>query len=264
VPEDQKFKLAGDIESPLPQVLFDPNFNIDTQFYEGEAVFNLPVETAQDAQAGKTALFVNVLFQACNDQICLPPKTVRLSTEIKLAGGPSPATNSNAASSVQTNVPQTVPASPSPNYIAIDFDFVDFNGKQRKFSEFRGRYVLIDFWATWCKPCLAEIPYLKELYAKYKSKGFEILGMDSETLSSDQEVDPQFARETQERARHIVKSRGVSWTHATSETAVPVAIKVFNVESLPTKVLIDREGKIVARIKERKELERILAALLDR
>ena len=95
-------------------------------------------------------------------------------------------------------------------------------------------------------------------------KSSRIIGMDSETLSADEEVDKEFAKETDERARNIVKTRGASWTHATSETAVPVGVKVFKVESLPTKVLIDREGKVVARIKEGKELDEILAALLRR
>jgi thiol-disulfide isomerase/thioredoxin len=262
VPENQKFKLVGDIESPLPQVLFDPNFNMDTQFYEGEAVFKLPVEIAKDAEAGKNTLFVNLFFQTCNDQTCLPPKTVKLNTEIEVAGGPLQVSNSSAASSVQKNVPQPVPASQRPNDEIIDFDFVDFNGKQRKFSEFRGKHVLLDFWATWCKPCLADIPHLKELFEKYRDKGFEIIGMDSETLSADEEVDKEFAKETDERARNIVKTRGASWTHATSETAVPVAVNVFNVESLPTKILINPQGKIVARIKDAKELDEILAALL--
>lgn len=65
---------------------------------------------------------------------------------------------------------------------------------------------------------MAEIPYLKKLYEKYKEKGFEILGMDSETLSPGEEADPEFAKETEKRARHIVKTRRSSWTLATSET----------------------------------------------
>src|SRR5688572_6807365 len=65
LPENQKFKLAGEIESPLPQVVFDPNFNMDTEFYEGEAVFTLPVEVIKDAAPGKQTLIVNTLFQTC-------------------------------------------------------------------------------------------------------------------------------------------------------------------------------------------------------
>lgn len=147
----------------------------------------------------------------------------------------------------------------------IEFTFVDFSGKPRKFSEFRGKYVLIDFWATWCRPCLADIPKLKELYAKYKEKDFEILGMDAETLTGDEEdvPDPEFAREQDERARQIVATRGMSWTQANWETAVPIAKKVFNVKALPTKILIDKEGKEIARIGEKDDLNGIVEKLLN-
>ena len=144
-----------------------------------------------------------------------------------------------------------------------EFSFTDFNGKSHKFSEYRGHYVLIDFWATWCKPCLADIPHLKELYTKYHERGLEIIGMDSETLGQEEgDTDPEFAKETQARARTIVSTRGAVWTHATAETAVPVAVKIFGVESLPTKILIDAQGKVIARIEESSELDQLLAGLL--
>jgi len=170
--------------------------------------------------------------------------------------------NSNRGSSVRKNASQTASTTQSSDVKPVDFDFVDFAGKPRKLSEFRGKYVLIDFWATWCRPCLADIPHLKELYEKYKEKGFEIIGMDSETLSPDEEVDAEFAKETEKRARDIVKTRGASWTHATSATAVPVAVKVFGVDKLPTKILIDPEGKTVARFEGGKELDQLLEKLL--
>lgn len=82
LPENQKFKLSGEIESPPPQVVFDTNFNMDTQFYENEAVFTLPVEASRDTLIGKNTLSVNTFYQTCNDSVCLPPKTVKLTAEI--------------------------------------------------------------------------------------------------------------------------------------------------------------------------------------
>jgi thiol-disulfide isomerase/thioredoxin len=146
---------------------------------------------------------------------------------------------------------------------AVEFDFVDFTGKQRKISEFRGKYVLLDFWATWCNPCLADIPKLKILYDKHKANGFEIVGMDSETIGEEEgETDPEFAKETTKRAKQIVETRGVTWTQATDLTAVPVAKKIFSVKTLPTKILLDKKGKIIATIGEKDDLSGIIEKLL--
>jgi DsbC/DsbD-like thiol-disulfide interchange protein len=82
LPEDQPFKLAAEIETPLPRIELDPNFNLETQFYEGEATFTLPVKIASDAQPGKQEVKVNVSYQTCNGEICLPPKRLKLAAEI--------------------------------------------------------------------------------------------------------------------------------------------------------------------------------------
>ena len=176
-------------------------------------------------------------------------------------------TRTNDNSAAKTNAPkaelQTAGATPKPETKAVDFDFTDFSGKARKFSEFRGKIVLLDFWATWCAPCLADIPKLKAIYEKHKGEGFEIVGMNVETIGDDAAPDATTAKESAAHAKQIITSRNVSWTVATSETAVPVATKTFGVESLPTKILIDKDGKVLAAIGEKDDLAGIVEQLLS-
>jgi len=257
--EEEPFKLAGEIDIPPPQVAFDPIFNLETQTFEGEVTFTLPVAVASTAPAGKHTLSVSATFQSCNQTTCLPPKVVKMTSIINIVSAPAKSQDQNTAPVITTNAgsPATLnPDAGGSGHSGLDvraevpeFSFKDFSGKMRKFSEFTGKYVLLDFWATWCQPCLADIPKLKELYQKHKSDGFEIIGMDSETLGDEQNApDPGFVKESNEHAREIVAARDVTWTQAVSETAVPVAVKVFGVKTLPTKILIGRDGKVVALI----------------
>jgi thiol-disulfide isomerase/thioredoxin len=269
-PGNQPFRQDGAMEPPKPHKSFDPNFDMETQTYEGKINFKIPVSINTGAPLGGQKIAVNVLYQTCDESTCLPPYETHLFIPVKiLKDGDSVAASSPvnmpAAAAVSTQTPKNIGSKVG---LAVgaqvpEFAFTDFNGKPRKFSEFRGHVVLIDFWATWCKPRLADIPHLKELDAQYRDKGLEIIGMDSETLGQDgEENDPEFAKERDARARQIVGTRGASWTHATAATAVPVAMKVFAVDKLPTKILIDAQGKIVARVEEGAELDQLLAKLL--
>lgn len=265
----QPFKLAGEIETPLPRTSFDTNFNMETQVFEGEAVFKLPLAVSDNTEEGTYTLSVAVTFQSCNETTCLPPRTVSLRADVRVFAAaravPRQSVISAEAPKSGVQLGRGLPSVLSEGMEVPEFSFTDFEGRERRLSEFRGKYLLLDFWATWCKPCLAEIPYLKELYNKYRSRGFEILGMDSETLGQENsEVDPQFAKDTDERARQIIKTHRILWTQAAAETAVPVAVTVFGVQSLPAKILLDREGKIVARVKDGKELDEMLTRLLSK
>lgn len=109
-----------------------------------------------------------------------------------------------------------------------DFQFTDLEGHQRNFAEFRGRHVLLDFWATWCGPCAAELPYLKAAYERFRSRGFEILGMNSDDDAG--------------LARKFVSERNVPWAHATKQTTDTR----FRIGAYPTTVLVDPSGKIIS------------------
>jgi len=246
----QKFELAGEIDSPAPHSAYDPNFQVATEFYEGIVPFTIPIRSIAHAEKVR----VQVRYQTCTPTICLPPKLLELETA--LAGeqtkpGPAPTALENPAPvrSVTTGS------------LAPDFSFTDFNGKPRRFSEFRGRVVLLDFWASWCSPCLADIPQLKIAYQKFHAQGFEIIGMDSETLGQ-KDIDAAFAKDAQLRAREIVSTRGISWTQSTADSSLPIAMGSFGIENLPAKIHIDRSGKVIARIKSVAELDELLPGLL--
>jgi thiol-disulfide isomerase/thioredoxin len=117
--------------------------------------------------------------------------------------------------------------------ILPDFPFKDFEGKKRKLSDFRGKYVLIDIWGIWCPPCRRELPYLKAAYSKFQPRGLEILGLNTDTDY------------TIENINSSMKKNGMNWTQAQFESIVSI-IKAYRISSFPTTILIDPQGKIVS------------------
>jgi peroxiredoxin len=119
---------------------------------------------------------------------------------------------------------------PVPRKPAPDFTLTDANGAAVKLSDYKGKVVLLDFWATWCGGCNVEIPWFVEFEDKYKDKGFAVLGvsMDEDGWTK---VKP-FMEKRKMNYRVMLGSEDVA--------------KLFQVDTLPTTLLIDRQGRIAA------------------
>jgi thiol-disulfide isomerase/thioredoxin len=122
-----------------------------------------------------------------------------------------------------------------PGDAAPDFEVKTVNGGSLRLADLRGKYVVLDFWATWCPPCRAETPNLKAVYESYgKNPKFAMLG-----LSLDK---------TEQAPRDYAREEGIDWDQgflgAWPKAALPAR---YGVEGIPAIFLIDPEGKIAAR-----------------
>ncbi len=113
---------------------------------------------------------------------------------------------------------------------APDFEFVDFDGKSYKLSDFRGKWIFLDFWATWCGPCIKEIPHLIEAHQLLDKNNFVIL-----SISWDRKI---------ETAKEFVKENNMGWIHTIEIEGYVKDVGIqYGVSSIPTAFLIDPEGR---------------------
>ena len=115
---------------------------------------------------------------------------------------------------------------------APDFTLIDINGKPLALSSLQGKWVIIDFWGSWCGWCIKGIPRMKEYYAKYSDK-MEILGVD--------------CNDTVEKWKKAVKQYELPWLHVyldMDDVNADNPLELYEVEGFPTKVIIDPEGNI--------------------
>jgi peroxiredoxin len=156
-----------------------------------------------------------------------------------------------------------------PGTKAIDFTSTDINGKKLSLSDYKGKYVLLDFWASWCVPCRKSNPHLRELYTQYKPKGFEIIGV------SDDDRKPDAWHNAVEKDsigvwQHVLRGMDMEKVAAGdinfSNHPYEISSSRYGITALPTKILIDPSGNIIGRYggeggEEETELDKKLAAI---
>lgn len=131
----------------------------------------------------------------------------------------------------------------SPGSKAFGFEATDINDKAITLAEFKGKYVLLDFWASWCVPCRKGNPHLIDLYTKYKSKGFEIIG-----VADDDRSEAAWRKAVDQDKigiwRHVLN--GLKYENGEFDRSKSISVH-FGISTLPTKILINPEGVIVGR-----------------
>ena len=131
---------------------------------------------------------------------------------------------------------------------AASFTAEDITGKSIRMDAYRGKHVLVDFWATWCAPCVGELPRLQEAYRKYHDAGFEIISVsldESKTAVSD-----------------FAKVRSLPWPQLHNATCTVDLVEAFAVGSIPATYLVDPDGTIIRLDLRGKALDQTLSRLI--
>lgn len=129
--------------------------------------------------------------------------------------------------------------------LAPDINLSNTDGKKIKLSSLRGKVVLIDFWASWCGPCLREVPNLRKAYEKYKTKGFDIY-----SVSLDIQKD---------KWEKAIEKHRMNWNHVSDLKGwESPLVHTYGIKGIPFTVLIDKDGKIIAKMLRGEEIIKIL------
>jgi peroxiredoxin len=141
------------------------------------------------------------------------------------------------------------PEKPVVGKMAPNFTMNDTEGNPVSLSQYKGQYVLVDFWASWCGPCRGENPNVVAAYKKYKNKNFTVLG-----VSLDEDKDAWMK---------AIQKDGLTWKHISDLKGWQSAVvPVYGIEGIPYNVLLDPEGKILATELRDKDLDAFLSKTL--
>ncbi len=155
----------------------------------------------------------------------------------------------------KNSVGHAVPADANLGTPAPEVTFKDLDGKDVPLNQYKGKVVLVNFWATWCEPCQVEIPWLIEMQQKYASKGFTILGVDVDDEGNNV-VSAYTAKE-----RFNVNGQKLPMNYPILRGNDAVADKFGGLLGYPTSFLISRDGKVVKKVQGLISYEEITNAI---
>ena len=132
-----------------------------------------------------------------------------------------------------------------------DFTATDLDGNPISLQDYRGKVVLLDFWAVWCGPCIAEMPNIKRVYNRYKDEGFDIIGISLDT--------------DEKRLRNYLKENNIAWRQVFSGKGWQSPIsKQYGIRAIPAPWLIDKNGILISKQARGRKLGKLVVEALKK
>ena len=143
------------------------------------------------------------------------------------------------------------------------FEGKDVDGKPVKLADYKGKVVLIDFWASWAPPCVEVFPHYRELYHTYREQGFAVIGVNLDSMGQDLTGKKPDSKETLSSVRWFLLHHRAAWPNIIGETA-EAAAKAYNVAEVPETFLVGRDGSIVQMEQQGEGLAKAIETSLKR
>jgi thiol-disulfide isomerase/thioredoxin len=231
---------VGRLQLPSPQFK-----NGHETYFGKDIVFSQQFVVGKDVRPGEHFVKARITYQTCTSDMCLPPVTdeVTITIVVSATGASVPRDRPAGNTTINTTA---VEKGSSPR--ALNLRFTAMDGRKVDLKKLKGKLVLIDCWATWCRPCIAEFDNLKKMYQKYHAKGLEIIGITMDEAAARPKVN------------ELLKKHQLPWPQYFEGKGFNnnSIVQQQRVVSLPTVFLIDRKGNIVDRDARGERLEELI------